>query len=326
MYTNEILGLTKEGASWIPLTEVILVKKEVQGTIDDVPMQFLDYSMVDANGVGGKYYYGRGDKFGKLPSPAYLPDSPEDALGSCEPGVNCTDGLFEILDTTDPEHIEWEVTHPYIFPKVFESVDHQTTLGEEAVSFATAADDTRAVINHMHSFAVPADFIKKPPCTGVLEVSACDLGLEGVSGFHVPERIKAGAEGREMSVTVTNHANVEAHGTWLFIQAKVVPEDDPDGLGTPEVTWFTVDSAGDGLEETTENHEVTFPLDANGVKTFSGFVPGWLTADHKNGHIEWEALILVPCDYNPANNVATRLTTIIGGQGSGGGGNHMLRG
>jgi len=80
--------------------------------------------------------------------------------------------------------------------------------------FVQAADDTRAVINYMHTFAVPADSGTEVPCTPLPDPTLqYDLSISEKSGLKVPKQVVATTEGRELVVTIGNAGPSTAAGT-----------------------------------------------------------------------------------------------------------------
>jgi len=202
VYLNEILGLT-EGETILDVPPICIdVKEEVMGSIGLVEKCFLDYSA---------YTYNRASNFATLPSPAYIPaGAPEDAV----------DGWFEFLSIFDQntyEDILYTVAEGSILDTVFadgfggfEPGDTGGNIG----GFAQAADDTRAVINFMHNWPVPADGETVIPCVATPDPTLhYDLSISDMSGLKVPRQIVSTTEGREFTVTVANAGPDTAAGT-----------------------------------------------------------------------------------------------------------------
>ena len=76
--------------------------------------------------------------------------------------------------------------------------------------FAQAADDTRAVINYMHDWAVPGGYETQVPCEVSGDINY-DLSISEESGLQVPKQMIATAEDREFVVTVANAGPDAAH-------------------------------------------------------------------------------------------------------------------
>ena len=190
-YINMLMGLDVAPTMLPKLSETY--REEVQGTIQPVVKQFLDY---------GAFGYERGGNFGALPSPAYIPE---------EAPVS---GYFEYLwlvPLSDPP--EFEILRGPIMTAVFGT--DLGFLGGNIGGFAQAADDTRAVINFMHDWPIPdADVYGTPvPCTPNPELTTYDVSISDVSGLQVPTRMVDGSEGREFTVTVANAGPDAASGT-----------------------------------------------------------------------------------------------------------------
>jgi hypothetical protein len=195
VYLNEILGLT-EGTTIFGAPDCINVKEEVMGNIELVEKCFLNYET---------YGYTREANFGSLPSPAYIP---EVAPGPYE-------GWFEFLTETTPDN--YIVAEGPILQTVFSDGQGGFEPGYIAGNiegFAQAADDTRAVINYMHNWPVPADGETAVPCLPDPDpTETFDLSISEMSGLQVPKQIVASTEGREFTVTVANGGPDQASGT-----------------------------------------------------------------------------------------------------------------
>jgi len=214
VYLNEILGLT-EGETVLGVPPICIdVKEEVMGSIELVEKCFLDY---------GAYIYNRTTNFATLPSPAYIPagapDGPED-------------GVFEFLSSVG-ENL-YRVAEGPIMTTVFQGAEGYTdgNIG----GFAQAADDTRAVINYMHNWPVPADGETEIPCMPPADPTLYyDLSISDKSGLQVPRQIAAGTEGREFTATVANGGPDLAAGTLIVTAERadggdVLVEGFPPGL------------------------------------------------------------------------------------------------
>ena len=55
--------------------------------------------------------------------------------------------------------------------------------------FAQASDDTRAVINFMHAWPVPVDFVTPVPCEPSGDITY-DVSISDVSGLQVPTKYR----------------------------------------------------------------------------------------------------------------------------------------
>jgi hypothetical protein len=284
VYLNEILGLTEGetifGPDYPPIC--ISVKEEVMGSIGLVEKCFLDYSA---------YTYNRTSNFATLPSPAYIPaGAPEDAV----------EGWFEFLSifdqTTFPLDILYKVAEGPILQTVFSDgeggFDPGFTNGNIG-GFAQAADDTRAVINFMHNWPVPADGETEIPCAPRPDPTLMyDLSISDISGLKVPKQVVSTTEGREFSATVANAGPDTAAGT-LTVTAAIAGGGDVlvDGEAGPFVFEFA--DILPGLSYTTG------PV----IFTLSGTTGGTT--------ITWTA-VAVPDDIDPYldNNTVTETSNV----------------
>lgn len=219
VYLNEILGLT-ESTTILGAPLCTNVKEEVMGSIEIVEKCFLDYT---------EFAYLRETNFESLPSPAYIPEGAE------------LDGYFEFLSLTGPNTYEVAVGPilETVFPDGAGGFESGYTDGNIG-GFAQAADDTRAVINFMHNWPVPADGETPVPCMPLPDPTAqYDLSISEMSGLQVPRQIVASTEGREFTVTVANGGPDQASGT-LTVMAETA-DGGPvlvDGLPGPFIFEF----------------------------------------------------------------------------------------
>jgi len=189
VYLNDILGLT-EGATMFGENPVCIdIKQEVMGNIEMVEKCFLDYSA---------FTYDRSDNFWSLPDPAYIPEGA------------AIDGWFEFLWQVAPD--TFMITEDAIMTAAF--AGNAGFTGGKVGGFAAAADDTRAVINFMHSHPV-ADSVATPvPCEPIPNpTDQYDLSISDKSGLKVPKQVVATTEGREFIVSVANAGPDTAAGT-----------------------------------------------------------------------------------------------------------------
>jgi hypothetical protein len=176
VYLNEMLGLT-EGETIFGSPECIYPREEVMGTMQTVEKCFLNYNLYDG--------YDRISNFSTLPSPGYIGG----------------DGVFEYLEEVG-ENL-YSVTQASISDTVFGG-DPGYTAGK-IDGFVEAADDTRAVINFMHSNPVPASAETPVPCTPQPNpTDQYDLSISSQSGLKVPRQVVSTTEGREFVLTVAN--------------------------------------------------------------------------------------------------------------------------
>ncbi len=270
VYLNRILGLTDESVSTYLPKICIEVKEEVQGVVQAVRKCYLDYSA---------FSYNRAANFSSLPYPAYIPDA------------NPAAGWFEYLAVLDPTPTFHIVQGPIVaaVPELSANLGLAAT---NIAGFAQAADDTRAVIDFMHTWPVPGDYATPVPCTAS-EATHSDVSISDTSGLEVPVRMVANTEGREYTLTVANAG--------------------PDAA-TATVTLSAVDSNGDSLDGFPWTVSVEIP--AGGTHTWTDtFSIGYATT------ITWTATASAPNDVNEANNSVTETTVVkAGGNGGGGGG------
>ena len=286
-YLNQILGLSDPAtATYIDEKICIDVKEEVMGTVQLVQKCFLDYS---------DYAYEREMNFGSLPAPAYIPEgAPEE-------------GWFEYLSEvanggqTDPL---FEIVYGPILNAVFPDGIGGYELGYidgNIGGFAQAVDDTRAVIQFMHNWAVPAEFETAVPCDAVPGPGNYDLSISEESGLQVPKQMIATAEDREFVVTVANAGPDAATG--MVSVTAITAAGGPVRVG--------------GLEGP---FELEFPDLAAGMNASWQMV---FTIDepHERTTISWTATIEAEHDVNPGNNEVTATTNVkVTGSGGGGGG------
>ena len=163
--------------------------------------------------------------------------------------------------------------------------------------FAQAADDTRAVIDFMHTNQVPVDFETPVPCTPDPTVIAYDVLISDVSGLQVPAQIVDGSEGREFVVTVAN-ASGSADPASGTVTVTAIPENGGAIEGSPWVFEFT-------------------DLEVGGSQSWTTF----FTVDlGERTTINWTAVAAAEFDVNLSNNVVTATTSVKVTGGGGGGG------
>lgn len=273
-YINQIMGLTEPGVTTILGDPICQYNwEEVMGVPQLVNKCYLNY---------GAYGYARTGNFStdvqSLPYPAYIPD-------------DTSYGWFEYLSQVpDSNPPMFRIVQGPILEAVF-GIDPGFTEGNIG-GFAQAVDDTRAVIDFMHNWAVPDEFVTSLKCEDSGAVGY-DVSISDVSGLQVPTRYVAGTE-REIVVTIANAGPDAASGT-VTVSA-VTTIDDPVA-GFP---WS--DSFTDLAEGTAASWTVPIMIDL-----------GYATT------ITWTASVEAADDVNPLNNTVTvdmqvRLT--------GGGGGH----
>lgn len=273
-YLNQILGLTDEGVQTYLPKSCIEVKEEVQGAVQMVRKCFLDYSA---------FNYDRGSNFATLPSPAYIPASAP------------AQGWFEyltLLDTTPT----FQIAQGPILDAVPQLSADPSLAASNIAGFAQAADDTRAVIDFMHTWPVPGEYATPVPCETSGGTTGYDVSISPESGLQVPVRMVAGTEGREFTLTVANAGPAVATGIVLLTAV------DADGNAIP--TFPRTYSFDDLAAGTSQSWTESFSVDT--VTT-----------------VTWTATVEASGDVNPGNNSVTETTKVIGqGGGQGGGGGH----
>lgn len=302
VYLNEILGLTETPESAVLDRICISVKEEVMGAIQHVQKCFLDFSSYDdGSGVLG-YTYDRNATFGALPAPAYIYS---DTYG--------TDvGIFEYLHEFDTQNHYFEIAKAPILDVVPELAGSYP--GENIGAFATAADDSRAVIDYMHVWPVPGDYATPVPCEASADVYY-DVSISADSGLQVPKRMVADTEGREGTLTVANAGPADATG---FVKLTGIDSD-----GEVVGPLYLIDGGIVTATEVFAGTEYTEPF-----TLAAGYSTSWtffFSMDYATT-IEWTAEVMADEDVNASNDVVTETTVVTavkaggGGGGSGGGG------
>lgn len=271
VYINRILGLTEESVSTYLPKICIDARAEVQGVVQTVRKCYLNYS-----GFG----YNRAGNFDSLPYPAYIPAG------------DPTAGTFEYLSVLDATVPTFHISQGSVVNAVPSLSANSGLTATNIVGFAQAADDTRAVINFMHTWPVPGDYATQVPCTASGETHS-DVSISDKSGLEVPVRMVANTEGREFTLTVANAGPDAATGT---------------------VTLEAVDSNNVPIEGFPRYFELNIATGAtqSWTGTFSVAEPTTIT---------WTATATVATDVNTANNSVTESTVVMAeGSGHGGGG------
>jgi hypothetical protein len=287
VYLNEILGLT-EGSTYLGVPPICIdVKEEVMGSIEMVEKCFLNY---------GAYLYQRGDNFGSLPSPAYIPEADPD-----DPLIYPLEGTFEFLF---PDGEGYIVTFGSILAYAFDGINPAQLSNVEA--FALTADDTRAVINYMHNWPVPGEAETAVPCDADPNGDTTyDLAISEMSGLQVPKMMVPDTEGREFTVAVSNAGPDVASG---FVRVTAVQAAGGPVLieGEEGPFEFAFEDLQSGLSYSTTQH-------------FTIGEPHVVTT------INWTATVFSDHDINSTNDTATARTSVktsTGGGGGRGGGGH----
>jgi len=280
-YLNMIMGLDVAPTILPKVCETY--REEVAGTIQLVRKCFLDYSSYDdGSGVLG-YAYDRSETFGALPSPPYI-------FTTTYP---TGEGIFEYLSILTEEPPSFEIVKGPILEAVPSLAADPDYEGGNIGAFATAADDTRAVINFMHDWPIPdADVYGTPvPCEPAGNI-LYDLAISEQSGLQVPKNYVNGGE-REFFVNVGNLGPDDAFGTVTVVATGV-----EGALGE----WvFDIDG-----------------LFAGETASFSAF----FTINTSGRTIDWTATVVANApgtDPNPSNNQVSATSNV---RASGGGGGH----
>jgi len=193
-YLNQIMGLTDESVTTFLPKKCINIREEVNGVVQTVRKCFLDYGA-----TGGNYAYDRTANFTSLPSPAYIPAAAPQA------------GWFEYLSVLDSTIPSFGITQGPILAAVPELLAAPTLTVSNIGGFAQAADDARAVINFMHSWPLPVDFVTPLTCTAS-GATTYDVSISPDSGLQVPVQMVDGST-REFTVAVANAGPQAASGT-----------------------------------------------------------------------------------------------------------------
>jgi hypothetical protein len=287
VYLNQIMGLSDNTTTTILEKKCIDVKEEVMGNIELVEKCFLDYGAVPPD--SNAYPYHRGNNFeALLPAPAYIPKTKD---GSGIPG------WFEVLAPIDPDETDrfeqqFAIFRGPILGTVFGS--DAGFEGSNIGGFAQAADDTRAVIDYMHSWPLPVDYATPVPCVNSAP-NAFDVSISAESGLQVPRNIIDGSEGREFIVTVANASGsaVPANGT-VTVTATVA------GVNIAGSPWdFEFVNLAVGASE---SFSALFTVNIGKVTT-----------------IDWKAEAIATGDVNTSNNTQTATSNVKVTGGGGGG-------
>jgi hypothetical protein len=304
-YLNQIMGLAEEGGPSILDKNCIDIKEEVSGVVKMVRKCFLDYSAYD---------YDRAENFGALPAPAYIPE------GSPLPGT------FEYLYVMSPTAPTFGKAQGPILDGVF-CVDgdgnpvipmNSTGICYDDIAlgytegniggFAQAADDTRAVIDFMHTWPLPEVFATELTCD--VAASGADVLISEESGLQVPTQMVDGSEGRELIVTVTNAGPQAATGT---VTVNV------EGVNAANIFGVTLEG-GIYVPDYDDNPEWSFDF-ALPPGLSQSFVKLFSIDFGERTTITWTATAAVdsPNDLNTDNNSVTTITNVKVTGGGGGG-------
>ena len=178
-----------------------------------------------------------------------------------------------------------------MYGSILDAVFGDSVAGVNIGGFAQAADDTRAVIDFMHTNPLPVGFETPVPCDPSVGTFV-DVSISDVSGLQVPRRMVDGSEGREFIVTIANAGPAPAWGTVTVTAAAASGEaiiEDELGNPPPWVFEFTELAAGESAAWTT-----FFSIDIGARTT-----------------ITWTAAIEAANDVNPGNNSVTEETKVV---------------
>ena len=307
VYLNQIMGLSDLPETILGAPICIDVREEVMGNIELVTKCFLNYGNMP---IGGENGYGRGANFDALPFPPYIRGNPSDA--------DPTAGYFEVLEWTGSGE-SFGIFRGPTFDRVFNSVDFVDGTRNIA-GFVQAADDTREVINYMHSWPLPVEYVDPDTgdVTAFLTPVTCgdsggtgyDLSISDVSGLQVPVQMVPNDEGREFIVTIGNAGPDAASGSvWVTATA------------TDGVAVIVLVDNGDGTTTRLDSpFEFTFENLAKGASV--SWTRVFIVDPAKKTTISWEATIVADDDVNSTNNTVYETTNVIqtgkgGGKGRG---------
>jgi hypothetical protein len=265
VYVNQILGLTDETVSTILPKRCISAKEEVKGVVQMVRKCFLDYGP-----TGGNYAYSRATNFGSLPAPAYIPAGGPMA------------GWFEHLAvlTATPT---FYIANGSIVMTVPALASAPALAAANIGGFALSADDTRGVIEFMHTWPVPGEYPTPLACTASGSTHY-DVSISPDSGLQVPVRMVAGTEGREFTLTVANAGPDVATGT---------------------VALTATDSSGNAIPTFPRSYVFTL-VPGTSQSWTEGFRVDYATT------VSWQATAVAEYDVNLGNNIVSATTQVTG--------------
>jgi hypothetical protein len=300
VYANQIMGLSDEATDTILDKKCIDIRQEVTGNIQLVEKCFLDYGQIPSGNGPYSFAYDRLENFAtykeSLPLPAYVPES------------DPQNGYFEYLASTGIN--TFQIVNGAILDAAFcsEPVDGQTGvcggeidpgfIGGNIGGFVQMADDTRAVINFMHTWPVPADYATVMPCEVTGEPPAegdYDLSISEESGLQVPRQVVSTTEGREFIVTVGNAGPDTAVNFFITVTA-------------------TSASGGPVLVDGEPGPFVFEPAEGQLLLAGTSFTTGpvifTIGEPHVTDKITWTATVEAEGDVNPANNTVTATSNV----------------
>jgi len=287
VYLNQIMGLVEPDANPVLGTTCIDVREEVKGVVKMVQKCFIDYSSFSYD-----RYATFGPNPGSLPLPPYIP------------ATDPYDGWFEYLDEVGPD--TFAITRGPIIDAVPELLVEPDYYSTSIGAFATAADDTRAVINFMHTWPVPDEYVTPVVCEAGSD-EFYDVSISADSGLQVPKRMVAGTEGREGVVTVANAGPAEASGLLMVVGV--------DADGNTIGPLYRMEGDVPTEETIFEDGPEAFTLAAGHSQSWVFF----FSMDYPTT-ISWTATAEAEFDANLANNTVTERTIVKRPKGGGGGG------
>jgi hypothetical protein len=250
VYLNQIMGLSDLETPTVLNKICKDFREEVMGSVLLVEKCFLNYGpdYVDPEVIGVNYVYDRSDNFSFLPAPAYIPaETPIDGwfeyMSVVETGLEPLETLFRIdqgpilnaafcIDSDTGEPLD-----PVYYTACGGTLDDGYA-GSNIGAFAQAADDTRAVINFMHNWAVPNADVYATKLTWCEASPAIlyDLLIPEQSGLQVPVNYVNTKE-REFTVAATNGGPAVANFTVTVIAGSTQEGSD---LGTWSWSYYGV--------------------------------------------------------------------------------------
>jgi len=313
VYLNQIMGLSDLPETVLGQPICIYPVEEVMGVVQPVEKCFLNYGNMP---IGGENGYRRGANFEALPYPPYIRGNESDA--------DPTAGFFEVLQWTFSGET-FDIFRGSIFDRVFNSsdfVDGTRNIG----GFVQAADDTREVINYMHSWPLPVEYVDPDTgfVTSFLTPVTCgdsggigyDLSISADSGLQVPVQMVPTEEGREFIVTISNAGPDAASGS-VWVKAET--------NGDTAVWKLLVDENGDlvydegtGLPILEEAAPFELAFEDLAAGSSKGWTTNFTVYPPVATKINWTATIVAEHDVNSTNNEVTETTNVrLTGKGGG---------
>ncbi|MGK2904832.1 MAG: hypothetical protein ACSLFH_00570, partial [Desulfuromonadales bacterium] len=313
-YLNQLMGLSDPDTPTVLEKVCKIYRKEVMGNVEEVEKCFLDYTKNPE--MGTNYQYRRNVNFNSLPHPPYIqPDRANSmfeylyvknetptfavATGRVLSAVFCVDSNGNpILPTTRNGACTGEIDQ---------------FLDRNISGFAQAADDTRAVINFLHYWALPGIYDTPVACEAADNGIIYDLSISPESGLQVPVQMVSTTEGREFIVTIANAGPDTANGT-VLVTAKT---GDDDSTAVVEIV-----ESGDPAYWKAGAERFEFPI----VDLAAGRSASWTVffsiSEPMATTISWTATAVAgeaETDPNLGNNTVSKTTTVMLTAGGGGG-------